>query len=94
MTENIVVVGGGTGFDPWTNPIERAVFDHWHGRWIRPRRWIRYDGAPEDAAVGVVLAIPVLVVFDGPVRSLVALGLLCSVGYALVRRRLPAWIDE
>ncbi|AGB15175.1 hypothetical protein Halru_0542 [Halovivax ruber XH-70] len=88
------VVGGGAGFDPWTNPIDRAVFDHWHGQWIRPRRWIRYDGAPEDAALGALLAIPALVVFDGPVRPLVALGLLFSVGYALVRRRLPSWIDE
>lgn len=86
-------IGGGPGFDPWRNPIERAVYDHRRGTWIRPRRWIRYDGAPEDAAVGFVLAVPVLVVFDGWVPALVALGLAFSLGYALLRRRLPEWID-
>ncbi|MFC3960145.1 metal-dependent hydrolase [Halovivax cerinus] len=86
-------VGGGSGFDPWTDPIDRAVFDHRRGRWIRPRRWIRYDGAPEDAALGVALAIPAFVVFDGWVRVLVVLGLAFSLGYALVRRRIPAWLD-
>ena len=84
-------LGSGPELDPWRNPTDRAVYDHFRGRWIRPRRWIRYDGAPEDAVLAVSLAVPVLFVFDGTVQALVALGVLVSVSYALVRRRIPEW---
>ncbi|WP_321170431.1 hypothetical protein [Halobaculum litoreum] len=33
-----------------------------------PRRWVRYDGAPEDFLVGVALALPALATLDGPAR--------------------------
>ncbi|MFP8955140.1 metal-dependent hydrolase [Natrialbaceae archaeon A-CW3] len=89
-------LGGGPEMDPWTNPSDRAVYDHARGQWIRPRRWIRYDGAPEDALLASVLAIPAFVVFSGLIRTLVVL-LAVSLGYALVRRRLvewtPAWLE-
>ncbi len=80
--------------DPWNGRTERAVYDHVHGRWIRPRRWIRYDGAPEDAALAVALAVPALVVFDGWLTALVLGGVAISVGYALVRRRVVDWTGE
>ena len=83
-------VGGGPEMDPWNERTERAVYDHVRGRWIRPRRWIRYDGAPEDAALAVVLAVPALVVFDGWIAAPVLGALVVSLGYALVRRRLVA----
>ncbi len=85
-------IGGGPEFDPWTNPTERAVYDHLRGRWIRPRRWIRYDGAPEDAAAALLLAVPVLFVFDARwIRGLAVAGIVVSVGYALLRRRVAEW---
>lgn len=87
-------LGGGPEMDPWTDPSDRAVFDHVRGDWIRPRRWIRYDGAPEDAAVAVSLAVPALVVFDGWVRPLVVVCVVVSLGYALVRRRIVAWLPD
>jgi len=87
-------IGGGLEMDPWNDRTERAVYDHVRGRWIRPRRWIRYDGAPEDAAVAVVLAVPALVVFDGWLTSLIAGGVAVSLCYALVRRRLVAWTPD
>lgn len=87
-------IGGGPGFDPWDAPIDRAVYDHRRGRWIRPRRWIRYDGAPEDAALGLLLAVPAVVLYEGWVRPLVAVGVAVSIGYALVRRRLPEWLES
>ncbi|WP_049920253.1 hypothetical protein [Halobiforma nitratireducens] len=86
--------GGGPEMDPWTDPSDRAVYNHVRGRWIRPRRWVRYDGAPEDAALAVALAAPSLVVFDGWLAAVVAAGVTISLLYALVRRRLVTWTAE
>ncbi|WP_265108970.1 metal-dependent hydrolase [Halosolutus halophilus] len=87
-------LGGGPEMDPWTNPSDRAVYDHVRGRWLRPRRWIRYDGAPEDAALAVVLAVLALSVFDGWFAAVVLGGLAVSIVYAGFRRRLVAWTPE
>lgn len=84
-------IGGGPEMDPWNERTDRAVYDHVRGRWIRPRRWIRYDGAPEDAVLGVALAIPTLVVFDGWLTVAVVGGLAVSVVYTCFRRQLVAW---
>ncbi|MGQ3722294.1 hypothetical protein [Natrialba aegyptia] len=88
------VFGGGPEMDPWRNRTERAVYDHVRGRWFRPKRWIRYDGAPEDAVLAFVLALPALVVFDGWIRTVVFGGLGVSVAYALLRRRLIRWTAD
>ena len=87
-------LGSGPEIDPWRNPTDRAVYDHFRGRWIRPRRWIRYDGAPEDAVLGASMAVPALLVFDGTVQVLVAGGIVVSLSYALVRRRIPDWTAD
>ncbi|MXV61958.1 metal-dependent hydrolase [Natronorubrum sp. JWXQ-INN-674] len=80
--------GGGLEFKPWEGTSEQAVYDHYHGRWIRPRRWIRYDGAPEDLLLASALAVPGLIVFDGPVRDLLVVLLVVSVGYTAIRKPL------
>ncbi|RQG94459.1 metal-dependent hydrolase [Natrarchaeobius chitinivorans] len=80
--------GGGLELKPWRATSDRAVYSHYHDRWIEPRRWVRYDGAPEDLALAVALAIPALVVFDGVVRRLAFAGLAISAGYVLVRKPL------
>ncbi len=87
-------IGGGPEMDPWNERTDRAVYDHVRGRWLRPRRWIRYDGAPEDAALGVALAVPALLVFEGWPRAAVAGGIAVSLLYALLRRRLVAWTPD
>ena len=87
-------IGGGPEMDPWNDRTERAVYDHVRGRWIRPRRWIRYDGAPEDAVLGVALAIPALVVFDGWLTAVITGCVTVSLVYALLRRRLVAWTPD
>ena len=87
-------IGGGPEMDPWNDRTERAVYDHVRGRWIRPRRWIRYDGAPEDAAVAIALAVPALVVFDGWLTAGIVGGVALSLVYALLRRRLVAWTPD
>ncbi|WP_408956906.1 metal-dependent hydrolase [Natrinema sp. 74] len=87
-------IGGGLEMDPWNDRTERAVYDHVRRRWIRPRRWIRYDGAPEDAAVAGTLAVPALVVFEGWLAAAITGGLVVSLVYALLRRRLIAWTPD
>ncbi|WP_254525226.1 metal-dependent hydrolase [Natrinema caseinilyticum] len=87
-------IGGGPEMDPWNDRTDRAVYDHVRGRWIRPRRWIRYDGAPEDAAIAVALAVPAFVVFDGWLTAVVVGGVVVSLIYALLRRRLVAWTPD
>ncbi len=87
-------LGSGPELDPWTNPSDRAVYDHARHRWIRPRRWIRYDGAPEDAAFAVALAVPALLVYDGWITALIVAGVVVSIVYTLVRRRLVDWTPE
>ncbi|MGQ3411307.1 metal-dependent hydrolase [Natrinema sp. LN54] len=87
-------LGGGPEMDPWNERTERAVYDHVSGRWLRPRRLIRYDGAPEDAALGIALAIPALLVFDGWLTAAIVGGVAVSLVYALLRRRLVAWTPD
>lgn len=81
-------LGGGLELRPWEATSERAVYSHYHRRWWRPRRWVRYDGAPEDAVLGALLALPSLLVFDGVVRRIVVGAVAVGVAYTLVRRRL------
>lgn len=81
--------GGGLELRPWEGTSERAVYDHARRRWLAPKRWIRYDGAPEDLLLATAVGIPLLFVLDGPFGWLVASVLLVGAGYTLVRRRLP-----
>ncbi|MFU8867271.1 metal-dependent hydrolase [Natronococcus sp.] len=82
--------GGGLELKPWRGTSNRAVYSHYHGRWLEPRRWVRYDGAPEDLALAIVLAVPGLLVFDGVVRTVVLALLAVSAVYALLRKPLAA----
>lgn len=79
-------IGAGPELQPWAVESDRAVYVHAIGRWARPRRWIRYDGAPEDFLLGAGFAIPGLLVFGSPIRELVAVGLAVSLVYALFRK--------
>jgi hypothetical protein len=83
------VLGGGLELEPWEATSERAVYSHFHGRWLPPRRFVRYDGSPEDVALAAGVGVPAALAFGTTVQWLVAGALAVSVGYALVRRRLP-----
>ncbi|WP_277542753.1 metal-dependent hydrolase [Haloarcula laminariae] len=83
-------LAGSVEAEPWNPTTERAVYNHALGRWHRPRRYVRYSGAPEDgllalAAAGVAIASPA----TGPTAE-AGLWWLAAVaaGYALTRRRL------
>ena len=82
-------LGGGLELRPWEPSDDRGVYLHPAKRWVRPRRWIRYDGAPEDLVLAGVLSLPGLLLFDGWVRRLTVAGLAVSVVYTAVRKRLP-----
>ena len=81
--------GGGLGLRPWQEDDHRGVYSHAHDRWLPPRKWIRYDGAPEDLALAAVLALPVVWTFDGTLRLAVYALLALSVLYTAFRKRLP-----
>lgn len=92
--------GGGLELRPWLGVSERAVYDHFRGQWIRPRRWIRYDGAPEDLALAGLLALPGFALFGDTVVQPLHLGLSVqalllgvlgvSAVYALLRKPMVA----
>ncbi|TYT60779.1 metal-dependent hydrolase [Natrialba swarupiae] len=83
-------LGGGHELRPWEGESPRAVYSHYHDRWLEPRRWIGYDGSPGDLALASVLALPALFVFDGFVRTVVVGMLVVSIGYALARKAVAA----
>lgn len=87
------VFGGGYELKPWEARSDRGVYLHRGQRWLRPKRWIRYDGSPEDAGMTVLLAIPGLLWYDGPVRTAVAGALVVAVVYALLRKQLPQYLE-
>lgn len=86
------VLGAGDEEQPWEATSERAVYDHLRNRWWRPRRLIPYDGSREDFVAVAALSVPGLVLFDGPVRLLLAAMLVVSLGYTGFRKRMPAWM--
>jgi len=86
------VFGGGVGHEPWKQSSSKAVYNHVLGRWHRPKRLVRYSGAPEDFVLSVAVAIPVIHSPSvGPPFRLPLVAILVGSGfYALSRRRLPA----
>lgn len=85
------VFGGGVGYEPWEQSSSKAVYNHVFGRWHRPRRLVRYSGAPEDFALCAAVAIPVILSSSpGPPFRIPLIAVLVASGvYAVSRRRLP-----
>lgn len=83
------VFGGGLEHRPWEATSERGVYDHHNGRWLRPRRWVRYAGAPEDFVLGAAFAAPVLAVTSGRLWWGLLSVVVGSGLFVAVRRRLP-----
>ena len=80
--------GGGLELRPWEGNSDRAVYDHHRGKWIAPRRGVRYDGAVEDLALSVGLGVPLLLLVGSPLRQVVIGTLAIAAVYTLLRRRL------
>jgi len=87
------VLGGGRELRPWERTNRDGVYCHAAGRWFRARYVVPYDGAPRDVLLAAALAVPVVLTFAGAVRWL-AVALVAAGGlYALVRRRIPEYVE-
>lgn len=84
--------GAGDELRPWEGTSREGVYVHVTGRWLEPKRWIRYDGSPEDLALAVGLAVPGLVWYGTPVRELLTAALAVGIVYAVIRRRVPRYV--
>jgi hypothetical protein len=82
------VFGGGLELRPWEGTSDRAVYDHYNGRWVAPRRWIQYDGSPSDFLCSLALAVLLLSHVEGPLRLFVFVAVAVGGVYVILRRRL------
>ena len=82
------VFGSGLELRPWEGTSERAVYDHYRGAWIAPRRAVAYDGSPGDLLLSVTLAVPLVLALEGVLQWLVIVALAVGVVYAALRRIL------
>ncbi|MFT4891020.1 MAG: hypothetical protein ACI9YT_001942 [Halobacteriales archaeon] len=88
------VLGGGLELRPWRGTAEKGVYVHPTRRWVRPRQWIRYDGAPEDLVLAALLSVPGLLTFGGRIRTAVLAALAVSVAYTVTRKWLVEVVPE
>ena len=88
------VVGGSPEPRPWEPTVERAVYDHRAEEWLPPLRWIRYDGAPEDLALVAFVAVPVTYLAPGGFVYVVAVVLVVSAVYTLLRKRIGILAED
>ena len=82
------VFGSGLELRPWEGTSERAVYDHYRGTWIVPRRAVAYDGSPGDLLLSITLAVPLVLALEGVLQWLVIVALAVGVVYAALRRIL------
>ncbi|SEN67368.1 hypothetical protein SAMN05216388_1004156 [Halorientalis persicus] len=86
-------LGAGEELRPWERTNPNAVYCHAAGRWLRARYVVPYDGAPRDFLVTAAFAVPVVLVFSGPIRWL-TLALVAGAGvYTALRKRLPKYFE-
>ena len=86
------ILGGSAERAPWNPVTEFGVYNHVLGRWHRPRRFVRYSGAPEDFMIGGGFALVALLSpGTAPVVDLLLVGLVgIAGGYTLARKRLES----
>lgn len=80
--------GGGLELEPWKETSNRAVYDHVKRQWLPPKRWIRYDGAPEDFVLMATIGLPLMFVFDGGFQWITFIAIVVGGAYAVFRRQL------
>jgi hypothetical protein len=85
---------GGVEVRPWEATSDHGVYNHVTGRWIEPRRWIRYAGAPEDFALALVCAVPAIALTSGRVQLGLVVVLVVSGLFTAVRRQLPTLMEQ
>lgn len=84
--------GASDSLQPWAERSHRGVYLHRERRWLSPKRWIRYDGSPEDVVLAFLLATPGLFLYGPPIRHVTVVALVCAVLYGVVRKRVPRYV--
>lgn len=79
---------------PWEATNDQAVYVHYTRQWLAPRRWVRYDGAPEDLYLTLLMGIPLLMIYTGPMKTVIAATILVGALYTMVRRNLQEMAPE
>lgn len=90
----IDVFGGGLETRPWIPSDDRGVYSHTLGKWIKPKRWIRYDGSPEDLVLTITIAVPCYLFYTGLFQDLVVLTVLIGGIYTALRKKIIDWAPE
>ncbi|WP_246998310.1 metal-dependent hydrolase [Halosolutus gelatinilyticus] len=80
--------GGGLELRPWRGTSDQAVYSHFHDRWLPPRRWVRYDGAPEDLLLASLAAAPLVAIGPESVAAGAIALVAASTVYAALRKPL------
>jgi hypothetical protein len=84
------ILAGGAELEPWNPATGHGVYNHVLKRWHRPRRYVRYSGAPEDFFISLVFAM--VAVWSATTSVTADVGLLCLLAaagiYSLLRKRL------
>lgn len=80
--------GGGLELRPWEGGSDRAVYSHYHDRWLAPRRAVPYDGSPRDLGLAGAFAVLPGTTLPDPVPAFVLAGLAVSATYVALRKRL------
>ena len=84
--------GGSNELRPWLRTSQQAVYLHATQQWLRPKRWVRYDGAVEDLLLACVASLPALL-YPAPIPAVAAVNVAIAVAYTLFRKRVPAVVD-
>lgn len=74
---------------PWEKKSDRAVYDHINGEWKKAKRWIRYDGSPEDFLLMITIAIPLILILNNIFRYILVITIIIGTIYTVFRRWLP-----
>jgi hypothetical protein len=82
------VFGGGLEKRPWEGTSDRAVYDHFNRRWWNPRRWIPYDGSPEDLFLTALTGILCYLAFRPELTMLITGTIAVSAVYTAVRKKI------
>lgn len=90
----IDIFGGGLEARPWIPSDDRGVYSHTLEKWFEPKRWIRYDGSPEDLVLSTMIAVPCYIFYTGIFRDIIILTLLIGGVYTLLRKKIIDWAPE
>lgn len=82
------IFGGSSEAEPWRQTTDNAVYNHLRGDWYSARRWVRYDGSPEDLGVASLASLPMLVYGTGTLADFATGTLALSIAYSLLRKRI------